>query len=118
MIHDDCPYTQQDSNHCHCGNRLTGRQRRYCSRQCSRDNRNNHRWTQARAEALEKATWYACAHCEHLFQRHDIQVNHIIPCLGKHSIWGCHHHQSNLEVLCKDCHATVTAEQRSRGDFG
>jgi 5-methylcytosine-specific restriction endonuclease McrA len=47
--------------------------------------------------------------CEGLTQHPD--VDHIEPCIGKHGVWGCHHHQSNLRVLCPPCHKKVTAAQ-------
>jgi 5-methylcytosine-specific restriction endonuclease McrA len=45
------------------------------------------------------------------------EVNHIEPCIGKHATWGCHHHEENLEVLCRPCHLAETAKQRSEGKF-
>lgn len=98
-----------------CGKPLTGRQKRWCSRTCTRAHRANHRWTQAREAALVDATWFQCARCEWLFQRSDVQVNHIDPIKGKHNQWGCWHHQDNLEVLCIPCHQEATNDQRKKG---
>lgn len=100
-----------------CGKQLTGRQKRWCSRRCGRNYRINHRWTDAKEEARKRAAWYACARCEYLFQQHDINVDHITPCLGNHNRFGCWHHQTNLRILCVDCHTQVTAEQRANGDI-
>lgn len=64
---------------------------------------------------MDEAAWYECARCGYLHKRTNIQVNHIVPCKGKHGTWGCHHHSANLEVLCKECHLETTAEQRAKG---
>ncbi len=106
-----------------CGKTLTGRMRRWCGRDCEYWHDENHRWTDARQRARNNVRkWvtgvgarYKCARCRKYFPRPDIQVNHIQPCLGKHGTNGCHHHQSNLEVLCKRCHVATTAEQRAAG---
>ena len=45
------------------------------------------------------------------------EVNHIEPCVGKHGVWGCHHHEENLEVLCRPCHLAETNTQRKEGKF-
>ena len=113
-----------------CGRKLTGRQSMWCSRKCSRAFAANHRWTQAKAEAKKDATWFMCANaefgntpwellgpsgCEGFTRKPE--VNHLEPILGKHGTFGCHHHQSNLEVLCRPCHLAATAKQRSEGKF-
>lgn len=98
-----------------CGTKLKGRQTRWCSRKCSRENTRQHRWTQAKAAAKAEATWYKCKNCEMFTQKPE--VNHIIPCKGQHGKWGCHHHSDNLEVLCKPCHKAETARQRAAGEF-
>lgn len=98
-----------------CSKPLKGRQMRWCSRKCSREFTYNHRWTQARQEARQRVVFYQCEHCLDMFPKGEIEVNHIVPCRGKHSTFGCHHHQENLEVLCKPCHQKVTNDQRKRG---
>jgi 5-methylcytosine-specific restriction endonuclease McrA len=110
-----------------CGADLTGRQRRFCSRQCARDFVANHRWTQARAKAKKAQTYFMCARAiptnegfiggdsDCLIFTTKPEVNHIVPCKGKHGTWGCHHHQENLEVLCRPCHLKETARQRQEG---
>mgnify|MGYP003643312458 FL=1 len=100
--------------HCElCGKKLSGRQTRWCSRQCSNTIRDNHRWTNAKGVLKRKSAYYQCAHCGEFTQT--IEVNHIVPCKGQHGVWGCHHHQENLELLCKPCHKKVTDEQRKNG---
>ena len=98
-----------------CGKSLRGKQKRWCSRQCARTYRINHRWTDARQAKRLAAAWYECNHCGYLYQQEHIQVNHIEPIHGKHGVWGCHHHADNLEVLCLDCHAKETTRQRNEG---
>jgi hypothetical protein len=41
-----------------------------------------------------------------------LEVNHITPRAGEGYGMGCHHHQSNLETLCHECHVKVTRRQR------
>ena len=92
-----------------CGRRLTGRQARWCSRKCARAYVANHRFTQAKALIKAQNAFWQCGRCGAVVR--DIEVNHIEPCNGQHSTWGCHHHQSNLELLCEWCHKEVTAAQ-------
>lgn len=120
-----------------CGKELRGRQKRWCSKACSRANTRNHRWTQAKAAAKQEAAWHQCKNAysvddrtvydgeEHtwfgpegclIFTRKP-EVNHIIPCKGQHGKWGCHHHSDNLEVLCIPCHKAETARQRKNKEF-
>jgi hypothetical protein len=44
-----------------------------------------------------------------------LEVNHIEPRRGAGYGSGCHHHLSNLETLCHDCHVAVTGAQRRHG---
>lgn len=96
-----------------CGRKLTGRRTRWCSDSCRRWFLDNHRWTNARRKARRSARWRcdACGSTERL------EVNHIVPCIGRHGTIGCHHHQSNLQVLCHACHVAATAAQRAAGMF-
>jgi HNH endonuclease len=41
-----------------------------------------------------------------------LEVNHIVPCIGKHSELSCAHHLDNLETLCPTCHKRHTATLR------
>lgn len=93
-----------------CGRPLTGRQVRWCSTECRDWYYRNHRWTQARREAMSRA---GCgnpfrARCQRPgCQKPAEEVDHIIERmgtpLGENS---CLHHQENLRALCHDCHVT------------
>ena len=130
MTCDMLPYADTEGVCDGCGRKLRGRQKRWCSRKCARLYTANHRWTQAKAFAKAGRTYYLCEHAKLVkgvpyidTKFHDIcavwtnspEVNHKIPCKGKHGKWGCHHHQDNLEVLCRPCHLQVTAQQRKEG---
>jgi hypothetical protein len=47
-----------------------------------------------------------------------IEVNHRMPLNGARQGLSCAHHQDNLEVVHRDCHAAITAEQRASGLIG
>jgi 5-methylcytosine-specific restriction endonuclease McrA len=42
-----------------------------------------------------------------------LEVNHIVPRVGKGYGRGCHNHLDNLETLCHRCHVKVTNVQRA-----
>lgn len=111
------PETAVDCGHdvgCHgCGSPLPKGRRKWCSDKCRLDFVKNHRWTSAKRAMKAAAARYLCARCGKLETK--VEVNHIVPCLGKHDQWGCHHHLSNLEVVCVPCHRKITAEQRAQG---
>jgi 5-methylcytosine-specific restriction endonuclease McrA len=112
-----------------CGRRLTGRQTRWCSRDCQLVYERNHYWNQARDARLKRDN-YTCGGCgwrSHSFivDGHDqmtlfpvvdrerwLEVNHRIPRVGRGYSSGCHHHQDRLETLCHVCHVKVTRRQR------
>ncbi len=37
-----------------------------------------------------------------------LEVNHIVPALGRHGVLSCIHHVENLETLCVPCHKAFT----------
>jgi 5-methylcytosine-specific restriction endonuclease McrA len=41
-----------------------------------------------------------------------LEVNHRIPCRGKHGTLSCDHHLENLETLCMICHKRFTRIDR------
>lgn len=131
-----CELLDTRDGHCGwCSKKLTGRQKKWCSRHCNRMFIANHRWTQARAAALKEAgAFYLCKNAEIVLAEGGVmeavsgpawpecvvftdkpEVNHMVPVRGKHGTWGCHHHQTGLEVLCRPCHLAATAKQREEG---
>lgn len=180
-----------------CGTGLSGRQRKWCSTDCSDSYWKNHSWDVARPAAL-KRDGYRCVRCGHVgwsdvpssilfvawgdpevvpyttrpehwavalgllnpqdleplhgdwfaenrrwdrirtitdqlpasihtltqselrrppYHRrhrttHELEVNHIVPREGRGYTKGCHHHQDNLETLCRPCHVDETRRQR------
>ncbi len=95
---------------------------RWCSPACMDMWSLNHRYAQARHEALRCAEvfaidgshrWrvgYACRFCDAVTM--DVEVDHIIAANGSHGQDSCLHHQENLRVLCRPCHRQRTREQR------
>ncbi len=107
----DCGMIVDIPGHCavaFCGKPLPKRRRRWCSDKCSRVYGQNHFWGNARHEARRR-DGYKCVRCE---SKENIEVNHIIPRMGRGYGTGCHHHQTNLETLCKQHHQEVTNRQR------
>ena len=115
-----------------CGEFSGGRRSFYCSRECRDTFDADHFWGTARLAALSRASiWsigrgdhrgltrpplgYVCARCEGFKAW---EVNHIEPVNGDRQHFSCRHHQTNLEVLCHQCHLIVTAEQRAAGLIG
>lgn len=105
-----------------CGSKLpvtkkTGRpakNRRWCSKSCSNEMLRNHFWTWARKEAVrrDKGT---CVRCGAVGHEARIEVNHIVPRVGKGYNMSCGHHLENLECLCSgkgSCHVEITKAQR------
>jgi hypothetical protein len=41
-----------------------------------------------------------------------MEVNHRVPCRGKHGTLSCDHHLDNLETLCIACHRVLTLADR------
>lgn len=98
-----------------CGKDLTGRQKRWCSTDCSLAIWRQHDWNGAR-KAAKKRDGYRCVQCgkgddvDHLL-RSRLEVNHIEPRVGRGYGFGCWNHLDNLETLCHDCHVIVTKAQ-------
>jgi hypothetical protein len=42
-----------------------------------------------------------------------MEVNHRVPCRGKHGTVSCDHHLDNLETLCVACHRVLTLADRN-----
>ena len=110
-----------------CRAALPARRTAYCSDQHAREFERNHVWLAARRVARRRARW-SCERCgfkpsevrkdpgfRRSFARHELrlEVNHILPLVGSYRGVTCLNHQSNLEVLCHNCHLTVTRGQRA-----
>lgn len=121
-----------------CGCPLKSAFRAYCSHRCRRAFEMDHFWGTARNHAIYKADpsysreayiaegstgsslWdkKPCAKCGELRPGETLEVNHIKPLNGNRPMFGCCHHQSNLEPLCHDCHVEETKRQRRAGEIG
>ena len=97
-----------------CATPLPPRRRRWCSDKCGKDAADNHWYRQGRVRALRRDR-FTCQGCGK--RGAGMQTNHIVPCLGKHSIVGCEHHIDNLETLCVECHKDETKRQRKAGEI-
>jgi len=120
-----------------CGSALPPRRRTWCSDSCSTVFWTNHWWTLAR-RATKRRDKYRCRECgsaapkrpqKATFARvtsfrkatrewraakktQRMEVNHRIPCRGRHGTLSCDHHLDNLETLCVTCHAKHTKALR------
>jgi hypothetical protein len=93
-----------------CGTQLTGRQRRWCSRDCEKEWLRQHHWDWAR-NAAKQRDGQQCVRdgCTTTWA---LEVNHIEPRVGRGYGFGCHNHLANLETLCRPHHIEVTTQQR------
>jgi 5-methylcytosine-specific restriction endonuclease McrA len=110
------PEAQTHGNCDLCGKRLprnkdgsVPKNRRWCSTACSHKVTRNHLWSWARKEALKRDN-YTCVKCGSSWSK--LEVNHIVPLVGRGYHAGCVHHLENLETTCKSCHVTITKSQR------
>lgn len=87
-----------------------GRRKVWCRDQCRRLWERNHIWRHARIFARRSAG-YRCTTAGCTAERRDIEINHIDPRNGQGYGPGCHHHQTNLEGLCKEHHRQITTAQ-------
>lgn len=96
-----------------CGTALEGRRRRWCSDNCSNAWANNHAWTSAR-ETARRRDGRRCVRPDCPTPQQSIEVNHKVPCLGKHGQNSCVHHLDGLETLCRPHHLEETRRQFGR----
>jgi hypothetical protein len=121
-----------------CGALLPPRRRTWCSERCGTAFWTNHWWTLAR-RAAKRRDKYRCRTCGAAAPKRPtrtafatlakyraamrawraakktqrMEVNHRIPCRGKHGAVSCDHHLDNLETLCIACHRALTLADRS-----
>ncbi len=116
-----------------CGTMPVWPKQFYCSDQCRETFEADHFWDSARGYTVTRNSIYPvgdgrftyhrptatrCERCDELIPwayPSAVEVNHIAPLNGIRPHFGCVHHQSNLEVLCRPCHHETTAEQRRLG---
>ena len=119
--HADCPHLPHEHTRgvCdRCGTALTGRRKRWCCDACMNEWRSQHDWTLARDRA-KKRDGNRCVKCgaEKAYDWREpektvrLEVNHIVPRVGRGYGFGCHNHLDNLETLCHPCHVEVTKQQ-------
>ncbi|MCU1352007.1 MAG: 67, gp67 [Acidimicrobiales bacterium] len=63
--------------------------------------------------AIEAARLWQTPAWRALEQACQLEVNHLVPRLGRGYQAGCHHHLDNLETLCHRCHVAVTTQQQA-----
>lgn len=109
--------------YCHwCNNILPLGNKRWCSGNCLSAWRTQHRYYLSRQAVLKRARGKCaclrseneprhvlCAHCGAcesvvVLRGVILTCDHIIPRNGDKSRFSCKHHQSNLQILCKNCH--------------
>jgi hypothetical protein len=94
-----------------CGTPLGAGRRTWCRDRCATKFWNNHWWPRAR-RAAKRRDKYRCTACG---KAGKLEVNHRVPCRGRHGLVACDHHLDNLETLCAACHRTHTAGLRALG---
>jgi 5-methylcytosine-specific restriction endonuclease McrA len=104
-----------------CGEPLSKYARKWCGTggSCERAWWRNHSWTEARVEALRRSSGipydfalaYFWARCDQCDSQESLEVNHVEPRVGRGYAAGCWNHQSNLQVLCHNCHVKETKRQ-------
>ncbi|HEY0383215.1 MAG TPA: HNH endonuclease [Candidatus Elarobacter sp.] len=120
-----------------CGSALPAGRRSWCSDRCGDAFWANHWWSVARQSAKRRDR-YRCRRCGVRAPKRPVptayatrarylaamrawrkekrtarmEVNHIVPCRGRHKVLDCAHHLDNLETLCPDCHKEHTAALR------
>jgi hypothetical protein len=120
-----------------CGTALPARRRTWCSDRCATTFWTNHWWTLAR-RAAKRRDKYRCRACGAAAPKRPtraacttaaayrtamrvwrtakkterMEVNHRVPCRGKHGALSCDHHLVNLETLCVACHRRLTETDR------
>lgn len=121
-----------------CATPLPPRRRTWCSDACGDAFWTNHWWSVARQTAKRRDR-YRCRRCGTTAPKRPratafttrtrylaamrawraakrtarLEVNHVVPCVGRHGQLSCAHHLENLETLCPPCHRAATSAQRA-----
>jgi len=96
-----------------CGEDITSSKRwRWCSNKCRLAFERNHIWKKARSAAKRSAKYRCTVDGCDIGGRGALDVHHLNPRNGRGYGPGCHAHQDNLAVLCKDHHKAETARER------
>jgi 5-methylcytosine-specific restriction endonuclease McrA len=116
----------EDTNCRWCNSSLGEFRKRWCCGSCLEAWRLQHRYFLARQLAVklskhkclcirsENEPRHACCNicglCESVIKLKGniLTCDHIIPRRGDRSRFSCNHHQSNLQILCSDCHEIKT----------
>jgi 5-methylcytosine-specific restriction endonuclease McrA len=117
------------NNNCRfCNSILAPEQKRWCSGTCLQTWRLHHRYFLARQLAVKRSrrkcncirnkdesrhsSCARCGSCEAVVRLRGgiMTCDHIIPRRGDKSRFSCKHHQSNLQILCSDCHVEKSKE--------
>lgn len=86
------------------------------------DRRLDWRWGHKAEDRLPEGPRAIYSAEQRTFRRYDVgrsrtrqdlklEVNHIVPVVGRREWFGCTNHLSNVETLCHGCHVIVTKEQ-------
>jgi ParB/RepB/Spo0J family partition protein len=97
-----------------CDKELTGRQTRWCSRDCTEAYSVNHWWSYA-SRAAKDRDGHRCKKCGRgPAPTARLEVHHVVAAEGKHSTASCIHHLENLETLCRPCHLEEERTKREQ----
>ena len=91
-----------------CGNLLKGRQRSWCSKECSDGFWEKHDWNSIRAHCIREHPF--CIRCN---IRQTEEIHHIVPISEGGDVFD----RDNLMPLCYPCHLEVHAELRDAHNF-
>lgn len=111
-----------DTTRCRwCNAELSGRQRAWCSDECSRWFGRNHWWSWA-SNAAKRRDGQRCVECKRdpreVYEEKvaagwahvdavrflKLETDHIEQVFGRHAVTGCHHHLDGLRTLCAHHH--------------
>ena len=91
-----------------CDKILSGRQIKYCGKECADDwmCKHSHQWMRARL--IKRVDWI-CNHCHKKFDSSQLILDHITPI----ALGGEEFDEKNMQILCVSCNKIKTKQ-----DFG